>query len=548
MNSTLMYEAFFYDFQKEALAFLKETESLNLLLAKSEPMQQVSNSCDTDLVMRAQQLKISMDAYALLLANQIQKLQAQKEGVNFSEKAPELLFEQRDLVRQIADTVQNLLDQVQSVLDMVEDAFLQSYEVAARKFLMASKTYRRFLEDTARSYRDSFDRVAPPGLHYRTVSSRSDDFQLRRRMEEARNEAFFQEERQREESARREKAEQVRVSLWDDTSRFSQPAEQVDDEAENKDSKAGKLKRVGKVAQPPEEPHLPSQKGKKGFLGLFGRKKKEKQPVMPPKMDSVRFSAVAPNRVEPGKYLPIHVIMYEDGYRKTVDAMLQSYGNEGKESQSGYQQVARDTMIRVVLTSAELEIEDPVEELRWQGNYLNFEFVARVPADLVQEQVLLTATVYINGIIATRLKLILDRKKRPKHNLSLTRRDIASAFVSYASQDRSRVATIIQGMQAGRPDLDIFFDIESLRSGQKWEQTLRTEIAKRDVLFLCWSQNAQKSPWVDMEWRYALQTKGEEGIEPIPIDSPEICPPPKELQDKHFNDKLLYVIQATTPK
>ena len=96
--------------------------------------------------------------------------------------------------------------------------------------------------------------------------------------------------------------------------------------------------------------------------------------------------------------------------------------------------------------------------------------------------------------------------------------------------------------------MDIFFDIESLRSGQKWEQTLRTEIGKRDVLFLCWSQNAQKSPWVDMEWRYALQTKGEEGIEPIPIDSPEICPPPKELQDKHFNDKLLYVIQATTPK
>jgi hypothetical protein len=47
-----------------------------------------------------------------------------------------------------------------------------------------------------------------------------------------------------------------------------------------------------------------------------------------------------------------------------------------------------------------------------------------------------------------------------------------------------------------------------------------------------------------MEWRYALKSKGEDCIEPIPIDSPEICPPPSELQQKHFNDKMLYIINA----
>lgn len=92
--------------------------------------------------------------------------------------------------------------------------------------------------------------------------------------------------------------------------------------------------------------------------------------------------------------------------------------------------------------------------------------------------------------------------------------------------------------------MDIFFDVESLRSGDDWENALWHEIDKRDVLFLCWSKSARDSQWVDAEWRYALKQKGPECIEPVPIDPPGVCPPPKELSKKHFNDKLLYVINS----
>lgn len=139
----------------------------------------------------------------------------------------------------------------------------------------------------------------------------------------------------------------------------------------------------------------------------------------------------------------------------------------------------------------------------------------------------------------------MDCERKPKRNVTVTREDVVSAFVSYASQDRSRVAAIIQGMKKARPDMDIFFDIESLRSGQKWEEALKSEISNRDILFLCWSKFARDSKWVDMEWRYALESKGEDCIEPIPIDSPDVCPPPVELQQKHFNDRMLYIIKAT---
>ena len=155
------------------------------------------------------------------------------------------------------------------------------------------------------------------------------------------------------------------------------------------------------------------------------------------------------------------------------------------------------------------------------------------------------SAVYIDGVIATRLKFIVRCFSLLEQKISVSREDVLSAFVSYASEDRDRVATIIQGMQKARPDMDVFFDVDSLRSGEGWEQALQREISQRDVLYLCWSQNARRSQWVDTEWRYAYSQKGEDGIEPIPIDPPDVCPPPKELSGKHFNDRLLYIINAS---
>ncbi len=286
-----------------------------------------------------------------------------------------------------------------------------------------------------------------------------------------------------------------------------------------------------------------------GFFGFFGKKRKEEVQVEDTasvlQLDEVQFSAIAEEKLVPGKYLPLNVIMYEDKYRQVVDEIATAYSNSFKEAKSGYHSVERSSAVKVVLTSPDIEIKDEAEEQKWNGKYLNFEFAVKIPDDFSASQALFNATVYINNVIATRLKLILDCDGRPLHNVVVSRFDIESAFVSYASQDRSRVAAIIQGMKKARPDMDIFFDVESLRSGQKWEEALKSEIENRDVLFLCWSKYAKESKWVDMEWRYAFDTKGEDGIEPVPIESPESCPPPEELQQKHFNDRMLFIIKDT---
>lgn len=261
-------------------------------------------------------------------------------------------------------------------------------------------------------------------------------------------------------------------------------------------------------------------------------------------LDKVYFSAIAPKSILKGEYSMIEIFMYEEEFRHVVDEAVTDAENAVQEKKSGAMKAGKEAKITIVLNSPDMEIADGCEEQIWHGEYLNFSFAIDLPKDFQKKQILFVAEVYIDDVIATRLKFIAKCTSAKEQNIEITREDVLSAFMSYASQDRQRVATIIQGMRKARPDIDIFFDVDSLRSGDDWEQALWREIDKRDVLFLCWSEYARESKWVDAEWRYAYQSKGAEYIEPVPIDPPSKCPPPEELAKKHFNDNLLYIINA----
>ena len=261
-------------------------------------------------------------------------------------------------------------------------------------------------------------------------------------------------------------------------------------------------------------------------------------------LDKVQFSAVAPKTFVKGDYSVIEIMMYEEDFQHVVQDLIANADESVKETKSGVMTAEREAKITIVLSSPDLEITDNTESHIWQGGYLNFSFAVEVPEEYAKRQILFVASVYINDIIATRLKFVAKCKTLIEQKMEITREDILSAFVSYASQDRKRVARIIQGMKKARPDMDIFFDVESLRSGDDWKKKIRREIDKKDILFLCWSKYARDSEWVDYEWRSALKIKGADSIEPIPIEPPESCPPPDELGGKHFNDKLLYIINS----
>lgn len=259
-------------------------------------------------------------------------------------------------------------------------------------------------------------------------------------------------------------------------------------------------------------------------------------------LKQVEFSAVVPNNFTKGNYSTVDIVVYEEDYRHIVDRIIENADSEVKEKIGSSQSISDNTMIRIQLTSPDIDLYDCEETQKWQGKYLNFYFPIEIPKDYPKEQILFIAKVYFNDVIATKIKFIANCYSKKEQSLHLIREDVLTAFISYASQDRSRVATIIQGMKKARPDMNIFFDIESLHSGEYWEHIIKQEIDQRDILYLCWSKHAQQSEWVEKEWRYALENKGLDAIEPVPLDPPTECPPPEELKSKHFNDRtLLYM-------
>ena len=104
-----------------------------------------------------------------------------------------------------------------------------------------------------------------------------------------------------------------------------------------------------------------------------------------------------------------------------------------------------------------------------------------------------------------------------------------------------RVAFVTQ-RSALYPNRDAFGNIAcGLEFGR--ERLAKAEISRRDVFYLFWSTNASKSKEVDKEWRLALELRGPDYIDPVPLESPKLVPPPAELAHKHFNDWTLMYSQ-----
>lgn len=289
------------------------------------------------------------------------------------------------------------------------------------------------------------------------------------------------------------------------------------------------------------------------FLALDNDQKSEKriqennEGIKSLETSEVEFSVVVPKKVEKDDYLLINVIMYEDDYRYIVEGIREDTDEPTQEIRGGIHVVSKRTNVRIELTSPTLDIEDNIETKTWLGKYQTFSFDVYIPENLRKKTLLFNVSVYFNEVLATTLKFKV-KVSESNDLIDLFRKDIHSAFVSYASQDRSQISNIVYGIKKARPDLDVFFDVESLRSGQDWEIKLNEAIDKRDLLYLCWSNNAKNSNWVDYEWRRAYKNKGVEFVEPIPLEPPEECPPPKELDKKHFNDSILYIVKYYSNK
>lgn len=255
----------------------------------------------------------------------------------------------------------------------------------------------------------------------------------------------------------------------------------------------------------------------------------------------VDFTLTAPAAVAPK--VPFELFVWAHDSHRRPQVLARAREELGARTllarTKGPFRVSKETILSVRIRIPGAVIDEPEDTMVWEGESTCVSFVVTLP-DLSRESKCYgSAQVYANGVQLVRIPFLLSTFGAPEGIIEASAARYRTAFASYASEDRDDVLGRIQGIHKVAPDLDVFLDVLSLRSGQEWEKELWREIPARDIFYLFWSRHARKSKWVEKEWRCALSKRGIEFIDPIPLESPEKSPPPPELSSLHFNDWVL---------
>lgn len=253
------------------------------------------------------------------------------------------------------------------------------------------------------------------------------------------------------------------------------------------------------------------------------------------------FTLTAPAAVVPRLPFELFVWAHESHRRPQVLARAREELGARKllARSKGPFRVSGETILSVRLKIPGAVIDEPEDTMVWEGESTCVSFVVTLPELSHESKCYGSAQVYANGVQLVRIPFLLSALGAPEGMIEASAAPYRTAFASYASEDREAVLGRIQGIHKVAPELEVFLDVLSLRSGQEWETELWREIPARDVFYLFWSRHARKSKWVEKEWRCALSKRGIEFIDPIPLESPDKSPPPPELSSLHFNDWML---------
>ena len=266
------------------------------------------------------------------------------------------------------------------------------------------------------------------------------------------------------------------------------------------------------------------------------------------KTDKVNFSVLSPKAVKADSYGIIDLYMYTEAERIVVEEAIRDSSGLVRETKKPGFEVRRGTSISARLESRQAEISDPLETQTWNGDSLHFDFQFYVPMDCDRSQIAFTCYIECNGIPITRLNF-MTAVSRFQDNEALpakvTQSDYKKAFISYSRKDEQRMLERVVGIQELAPEMKFWLDKQSLDAGDLWREEIKKAITISDVLLLFWSVPASQSKEVENEWTYALEQKGLSFIAPVPLDPPNMCPPPAQLKALNFTVRAFYQNELT---
>ena len=256
--------------------------------------------------------------------------------------------------------------------------------------------------------------------------------------------------------------------------------------------------------------------------------------------NQVEFSVFSPTKILSGESFILDVWAY---LPKDYDSVLTAARDLDRNKLLGRKKglfIRTGTVISLKVHIDGMDVKHPSDTFIWRNKPINHSFSVNVPDDAKSRNYTGNAIVSCEGLMIARIPFVL--KLGSAGSLSRAKKVSGTtfypetAFASYSRKNRNEVLARIQGIKLISPNLDIFLDVFSLRTGENWEQALNEHVPTKDIFYLFWSTDAAKSQNVEKEWRLALEKRGLDYIDPVPLQDTRDSPPPKELSQLHFKN------------
>ena len=263
-------------------------------------------------------------------------------------------------------------------------------------------------------------------------------------------------------------------------------------------------------------------------------------PSGPPQLEEVYFTSIYPKegQVETWHTLLVyaHVPSAMDALRQDALRFAEQIPSPKEITTVSSTRLARGTELTIVPSCEKVTFNPERLVLKWMEDYQRAEFRFRADPALADDAARGQINIYAGPLLVGTLTFaMLFSKTAPKAAASheehsrMYRQD--EIFVSYSHNDTAVVLACKKAYEA--LGFNVLIDVDTLRSGQHWNETLMNMIDRASIFQLFWSQNSGQSKYCRQEWEHALKRNREGFIRPVYWEHP-MFKPPEELSRYHF--------------
>ena len=236
-------------------------------------------------------------------------------------------------------------------------------------------------------------------------------------------------------------------------------------------------------------------KTRKLWPNIFGKKEYD-----------VYSSVFAPAEVKPKSHMLIQVYLhlYEEREMVKVLAKETDKNAERKDYIPLQCKLKKGDKVDVQLhIYGETLLMSDKKSIVWQGSFTKCSFDYFVPNIIDINDLSCMVVLTENEVLVGEMRFVTQIVEQPRTlNPKVFARQYSKIFISYAHQDESKVEPMARAYKA--QGVNYFFDRHYLKPGDIFPLKIQEFIDTADLFILCWSENAAKSNYVELERKRAL--------------------------------------------